>query len=325
MLTTPLRIYLFQSPQTLLGDTRAKAFPTEKVRLLFYYLVLFRDRRHARQTVAGLLWGNCSEAQARHSLSTALWRLRQWLEELPVEPSTYLALEDGHISCNPSCPLWLDVADFEERIRWAHQIKTSAPAQAAAALSHAVELYRGDLMEGCYAEWCLAERNRLHELYLNALLQLMVYYGEQRNFAEAIEYGLRILRDDPLREEVHRQVIKLYALNQQPAEALKQYRTCQMILREELGIEPMPETQQLLQKLIADPAEEPSNRSRLLARSAGRDAGKQLRPLLQRMTGVLERMDAERSELAAVIGALEKLSARETPRAGSRRKKQSDL
>jgi two-component SAPR family response regulator len=74
-----------------------------------------------------------------------------------------------------------------------------------------VTLYRGDLLPGCYDEWILSERERLHQLYLTALERLATALGESGAHAEAITYAQRLLEHDPLREETYRLLMGLYA------------------------------------------------------------------------------------------------------------------
>ena len=57
--------------------------------------------------------------------------------------------------------------------------------------------------------------------------------------------GHKILDLDPLREEIHREMMRLYYRNGQRAQALRQYDTCSNILEQELGVPPMEETQML--------------------------------------------------------------------------------
>jgi hypothetical protein len=67
-----LRIYLFGRPQILFDNQPVKAFPTEKVSLLFAYLVLFRQSAHARATLWGLF---CGFSHGEHT-----WRRRTSIE-----------------------------------------------------------------------------------------------------------------------------------------------------------------------------------------------------------------------------------------------------
>ena len=47
-----------------------------KVQEVLAYLLLFRDRPHARETLAGVLWGDTTTAQSKKHLRQALWQLQ---------------------------------------------------------------------------------------------------------------------------------------------------------------------------------------------------------------------------------------------------------
>jgi len=144
------------------------------------------------------------------------------------------------------------VAEFEHRCDWAAQIEDHASDKAAELYRQAIDLYRGDLLTDCYDDWCLVERERLRRLYLQALDSLMAFHVKRNELAEAIDVAARILESDPLREEVHRDLIELYVESGQRAAALRQYRLCEQTLKRELGIEPMPETQALFRGMLTD-------------------------------------------------------------------------
>ena len=106
-------------------------------------------------------------------------------------------------------------------------------------------------MLDCYEDWCLVERERLGRLYLGALGQLLTFHSQRQEYDAAMDCALRVLACDPLREEVHRDLIQLYLDAHQPAAALRQYRACEEVLRRDLGVDPMPETRALLRCIVA--------------------------------------------------------------------------
>ena len=112
-------------------------------------------------------------------------------------------------------------------------------------------LYRGDLLEGVYDDWTLIERERVRILYLNALTQLMNYHANVGNFEKGMTFARAILKEDPLREDTHRTLMRLYLSSGQRALAVQQYRTCATILERELGVPPMEESQQLYRQIVA--------------------------------------------------------------------------
>ena len=143
--------------------------------------------------------------------------------------------------------MWLDVAEFETRCELAEQ--SEAPTRFTL-YAQAINLYRGDLLADCYEDWCIVERERLQGLYVRALAQLMARNSGNSEYDLAIDCARRILTCDPLREEVHRDLMRLHLDAGQPAAALRQYRQCEDMLRDELGVEPAPETRALLTPIL---------------------------------------------------------------------------
>ncbi len=248
-----LQCYLFGELRILIDGQLIEPFPTQKTQSLFCYLILHRSRRHLRSVLINTFWPDRDEHSARRCLSTTLWRLRRALDdkrEIPI-----LLINGDVIGLNPQYPCWLDVVAFEQTYLAVSGTPGYAltPAQAES-LKAAVALYQGDLLEGIYDDWCLVERERLANLYLQALTRLMGFFRQHNQPAEAITYGQRILTLDPLQEGAHRELMRLYCQIGDRAAAIRQYELCREWLAGELGIEPMPETRQLYQ-MIRDSAE----------------------------------------------------------------------
>ena len=91
---------------------------------------------------------------------------------------------------------------------------------------------------------------------LERLIQLL---EEQRDYPGTITYARRILRQDPLREDVYRSLMHLHALNGDRTSALRTYHDCATVLRRELGVDPDPATRAMRERLLkayAPPAQE---------------------------------------------------------------------
>jgi LuxR family maltose regulon positive regulatory protein len=54
---------------------------------------------------------------------------------------------------------------------------------------------------------------------------------------------------DQYYEVAHREIMRCYYRQGDRAAAIRQYQTCARILREEMGVNPMPETEQLYQQI----------------------------------------------------------------------------
>jgi len=248
-----LRVFLFGGFQIAHHDhPTANSKMTRGVKALLAYLLLFRQRIHPREVLAGLFWGDHSEERARSCLSTALWRIRRVLEPEGIPKGTYLVTTStGEVSFNQESSHWLDVAEFEETLspclrRPAQQSEVQDPCR----LQSALELYTGDLLEGFYDDWALRERERLRLLYIQSLFHLMRCYKEHNQHEKSLACGLQILNYDPLREEIHREVMRLYQKSGQRTMAIRQYRSCCEILEKELGVSPMEETRLLHDEIL---------------------------------------------------------------------------
>ena len=248
-----LRICLFGGFQIAHhDDPTANSKITRGVKALLAYLLLFRHRIHPREVLAGLFWGDHSEDRARSCLSTAIWRLRGVLEPEGTPKGTYLVTTStGEVGFNQESSHWLDVAEFEETLSpCLRQPPRQTEAQDQCKLQGALELYTGDLLEGFYDDWALRERERFRSLYMNSLAHLMHCYKKHKEYEKSLACGQQILDHDPLREEIHREVMRLYQESGQRTMAIRQYRSCCQILEKELGVWPMEETRLLHKEIL---------------------------------------------------------------------------
>jgi DNA-binding SARP family transcriptional activator len=108
----------------------------------------------------------------------------------------------------------------------------------ALALQTAIELYRGELLDGWFQDWCLFERERLQNVYLTLVDKLIDYHEAAGAYERGISLGMDALRYDHAREEVHRRLMRLYYLTGDRTAALRQYERCAAVLHEALGVPP---------------------------------------------------------------------------------------
>jgi DNA-binding SARP family transcriptional activator len=190
----------------------------------------------------GLFWGDSPDAVARKHLRDTLWRIRQVLRSAG-RSILQLRVQDGSVACEVGDACWLDTREFESLLGGARTRVPEAMTQADAhPLEEALALFRGDLLEEVYDDWCVYDRERLRGLAVDAMQQLMMYHLHRHEWGLALQRGLRLLAVDPLHEDVHRTVMRCYACSGNRGAALRQFQTCTRLLREELSVTPMPET-----------------------------------------------------------------------------------
>ena len=231
-----------------------------KVPELLAYLLLQRDRTHAREALDDLLWPDGATGQPRKQLRQALWRLQSALS-WPSDPSDpqgdpILVVQPESVRLGSRPDLWLDVAVFEQAFAFVQGIPGEALDEPRVqALKSAVQLYRGDLLEGWFQDWCLYERERLQGMYLAMLDKLMAYCEAQRDYEAGFVYGAQVLRYDRARERTHRRLMRLHYLVGDRTAALHQYQRCVAALHEELGVRPAKRTVALYEQIRADQLE----------------------------------------------------------------------
>jgi DNA-binding SARP family transcriptional activator len=254
------QVRMFGKLSVCCGEVALDGLEARKAQELFCYLLLNGQRPQPRELLADLLWGDNPNAQAKKSLRQTLWQLQAALGAYARQGGDRILLVGAEwVQLSPEATLWLDVGEFE-RACTAVQGQHGAELESALAdqLRAAVELYRGDLLEGWYQDWCLYERERLESMYLGALDKLMAFCEATGEFEAGLSYGARALRHDRARERTHRQLMRIYYRAGDRAAALRQYQRCVSALSADLDTQPSRPTVDLYQQILADQLVEPA-------------------------------------------------------------------
>ena len=195
---------------------------------LFAHLAI-ATRPVPRTELASRFWPDVLDQSARANLRSVLWALRRHLgDALVVEGERVSLLGDG---------LWVDVREFE-------RLAESHPAQA-------LELCRGELLEGVDDDWAVAARERHRERVIGLLEQLADAAERRGELRRALELTRRQVDCDPFDEEAHRRLITRLDAAGDRAGAVRAYRTLSERLRRALGVAPSAQTRELADKLRA--------------------------------------------------------------------------
>lgn len=235
--------------------TRAgTALPTCKARksiAIFRYLLLQRNRAAHKDELIDLFWPDSQPREASHSLHVAISGLRRYLD--PTDGS-YLLLDAGHYQLNPDAPIADDCTRFAQLIETAElHWRAGNVACARQSYADAIACYQGDYyLDDRDLLWAVAEQERLLTRYLLALDRLGRILIMQSQPEAAVECFQRLLERDSYREDAHCQLMLCYQQLGRRGEALRQYQVCAAILAQDLGLEPMPETEALYQRIVGD-------------------------------------------------------------------------
>lgn len=255
-----LKILLLGSFQVIHDGESPTNFATDKVRALLAYLAVEAGRPHRREALMGMLWPEYSQDKARQSLRQALSKLRQTLNDnRKSEEEAFLLIGRETLRFNPQSAYWMDVAEFVSLSETCKEHRHRGQALCLPCLrrmERMVELYRGDFLDEfflenseTFEEWAMLTREWLRREAVGALTQLARHAERRKDYSQAREYAWRQVKLEPWREEVHRQLMRLFALDGQRSAALTQYEARRQTLDEELGVEPAEETTRLYEQI----------------------------------------------------------------------------
>jgi DNA-binding SARP family transcriptional activator len=225
------------------GDVR---LPTRKTEALLAFLACDPGKKHPRDRLTALLWGDRGDRQARHSLSQTLLSLRQELGDsnslLEVERES-VALRADAVDC--------DVLEFRRL------------AGMPGGLRAALNLYRGPFLDGFnlrepgFEDWLLEQRSQSQTLAFNTFLALAESQVAAGDWNGAISTLNNAIRFDPLAEEAYRRLMSLQIEHGFCNDAIRNYRFLVEALQRELKTQPDPSTTAIYQRATARPQQPP--------------------------------------------------------------------
>jgi DNA-binding SARP family transcriptional activator len=244
-----LQVRLFGQFSLCCGDEVLDELIPGKAKELFCYLLTHRGRPIAREVLASVLWGDYTTERSKQYLRKALWQLQSSLDNSSKLNGPILQVDSKGVSVRSDAELWVDLFQFELACSGEDSASVNTGASLMSTVETAVNLYRGDFLEGWYQDWCLYERERLQNIYL-ALLDKIVGYSESSGeYEKGLDYAKRILQCDRANESAHRHLMRLRYLSGDRSGALHQYEICAGALKEELDVQPSERTRKLYEHI----------------------------------------------------------------------------
>jgi adenylate cyclase len=230
-----IEIRLLGTPAVLCGG-QALPWGSRKSTALLAYLAMRPDEPASRDHLAGLLWGDSDNAQARANLRQALTQLRRLFRGAGRDP---IKTSGDGVTLN-SRGLSID----------AHRLASADSLPEGRCLHLDKEFLEGfSLTEPGFEQWLVAQRESLrsrarmmHELSADEAI-------ESRQIDRAIDHLSRALNLDPLQEQLHRRLMESFAAQGRADAAMGQYERCRSVLMQELGVGPDKTTKALFEKI----------------------------------------------------------------------------
>jgi predicted ATPase/DNA-binding SARP family transcriptional activator len=260
-----LKITLLGAPQIEIDHAPIEVDTRKAVALLAYLAVT--GVVQSRDSLAALLWPDSDQSSARAALRRTLSVLRK------AVGADKLDVSRESIGISAAADVWCDVDQFHrdlERLGTHGHPASEVCQDCLPILEQAVELVHDHFMAGFslrdsleFDNWQFYQAESLRKELAESLEKLSLVYAQQGDYQSALKYARRWSAAEPLLEEAHRLLIKLYAWSDQRNLALHQYQECVRILDQELGVQPLDETTQLYQAVLenrppAEPVQKPS-------------------------------------------------------------------
>ena len=230
-----LQIELDGSPIDTIVGIRSQA--------IFALLVMTPDTPIQRTELAGSLWPDSSEKQARTNLRREIHALKQHNEQF----SACIVTQRNAIQwCMPDN--WqVDVIVFEAAVR---QFFSESDISSRIAIgATAVEIYQGELLPHLSGSVIQEKRDNLAADWLRLCDELISLLALNGDYERAVLLANRALCQEPLKESLYLQLMHIYLASDNDALAVQTYQRCAHQLRSDLGITPNSSLTSLLRKI----------------------------------------------------------------------------
>lgn len=226
-----------------------RAWSQRKPAALVKLLALAPGHQLRREQVMDALWPDLAPAAAAANLRKALLAARRGLD---ADNGARLIVSSGNLLCLAPEGLVVDVDEY-----WA-EVGAARQARAADRYRRAMERYGNGLLPADrYEDWAAGPRAELQADWVALVEEYAGLLEARCELNAAARAVTRLVRVDPLREENHVWLMRLYALAGRRDEARRTYARLRDLLDRQLGVEPSLEAQHRFAEISSDQAASP--------------------------------------------------------------------
>jgi DNA-binding SARP family transcriptional activator len=255
------RVSLFGNPRVVAVEQADRLATTSerevswKLRRSFQVLAFLASSpglQAGREDLEEAIWPADGERTIDRNFHPTLSHLRRSLErgERGVMPPPLL-FRGGVYRLNPEIEWDVDLQDFDRRLAQGRELAASGQHGAAESWRRAWGPPPGPFLHGHYEHWAVARREQYQETYVELLRELGDLSVRLEELEGALDAYRAVLLEDPLQERTHLAVMRLYAGQGRRDLVRRQYERLCTVLLDELGVEPLPETEQEYHRLMS--------------------------------------------------------------------------
>ena len=229
-----------------------KSWGRDKTVQLFQFMITSRHRRalHKEQIITRL-WEDTDGEGGDRDFKVALHGVNKAIEpNRPSRTDAKYVIRQGLTYQLNFDAMWIDADVMERFITIGNATLNSDVLTAKRAFQEAINLHHGVYLPNrMFEDWTSEERERLQMLVLGAyisLAELVIHDNPQ----ESIRLCHEALILDHSWEDAYRLQMQAYMAKGNRPQVIKTYQKCEAVLDEEFGIEPLPQTKNLLQEIL---------------------------------------------------------------------------
>ncbi len=211
----------------------------------FFFYILANPRGYSRVALIERFWPDESPEKTKKHFKNITYRIRRMLRK---DILIFNDVENCY-QFNRALNYVYDVEVFEDK---AKQIMSGQPgADMQQLYEQMVQVYQGPYLKIMSNHWVETERVRLSQAYITSSLKAANYHFEQQELEIALKICQNMLQEDVCLEEAHRLAMKIHAERGNRAAVVRQFDTCQEVLREEIDFPVSEQTQALYEDLTS--------------------------------------------------------------------------
>jgi DNA-binding SARP family transcriptional activator len=242
----------------LLGSAAELRFPLKRSFKLLAYLATAPGHQASRDELIDAVWHEADAEEVERNFHPTLSLLRRSLRGGGTAAGrgagTPRAVEhlQGVYRLDPERRWEIDAVEFERRhAAGRERLREGEEEQALALWEGAWKLWAGSFLTPFEDPWITARRDRYQRLHVDLLSGLGDLYTRRERWVEAIDSYRAALLTDPLQERLYLEVLRLYGRQGRRDLVRRTYDRLTVLLRRELGVEPLPEIRDEYHKLMA--------------------------------------------------------------------------
>jgi SARP family transcriptional regulator, regulator of embCAB operon len=245
------RIYLTGSVAIEYGGqlVRERQFPGRQGRIAFVFLAANRHRPMHRDELLGAIWPGDAPAETDSGLDAILSKLRSVLKTVGFDAG--ITVNSGSIALQLPAATWIDIEAAGNALDEAEgALRRNDLLRAWSLANVAVVISRRAFLPDAEAPWIESQRTALRAMQMRALQCLVTVSAGNGEPLLAIQHATEMVRLEPFRETAYQLLMKRHAAAGDRAEALRVYARCREVLRDELGVDPSPQTEAVFLEIL---------------------------------------------------------------------------